>query len=69
MVPSESEIRKVIIWYRESDGWFRGSRTQVFDKDGVELMKGPKRDTTGLKSHKITLEEGERIIGLKARSE
>ena len=67
MVPSESEIRKVRVWYKESDGKFKGGWTRVFDKNGIELMKAPKRDTTGFKSHEITLEQGERFIGYKTR--
>ena len=65
-MPSGAVIKSIVIWYRERDGEFAGRLTQVFNRDGVELMKRP-LNTKGLKSHSITLEDGERFLGIVAR--
>ena len=65
-MPSGAVIKTIVIWYRERDGEFAGRLTQVFNRDGVELMLRPLK-TEGLKSHSITLEDGERFLGIVAR--
>ena len=54
------------VWYRESDGLFIGELIQVYDLDGIELFRRS-IDTAGFKSHDLEIEEGERILGYKAR--
>lgn len=64
--PVGIQIRKVIIWYRESDGLLFG--VSLFDSSGSKILE-TKRSFNEFKSQETILEENERIIGIKSRKD
>ncbi len=65
MQPAGAPVKRVVLWYRESDTILY--KIELFGKDGSKLLETG-FSTNGCKSHEIVLEEGERIIGVKSRT-
>ncbi len=65
MEPAGRAVKRVVVWYDNSDALLAGLR--IFDKDNTMLLEALGYNYDNHSQKEWVLEDGERIIGFKYR--
>jgi hypothetical protein len=61
--PDPTAVKRIVLWYNA----YTLTGIQLFDKDGNKLLETSEKFFLKCKQTETILEEGERIVGIKAR--